>query len=82
MGVVIVNLGGFDYYCAEASEQNKWRMCWDEFNIVQDFLEGTAELLMLKPAEGGGAFEADTRDELIAKIDELELYFDPEIEGE
>ncbi len=78
MAIKEVNRGGVDWWLIEESDPATWRMFWDSNLIVQDLFEGMDESLTLAI---NNAFESDSRDSCMAKIDELGLYFDPDVES-
>lgn len=78
MAIVNVNRGGVDWKCITPSETPTWRMFYDPTEkLVMDLFSDTEESLTVDSEE---AFEANTRQECIDKIDELGLIFIPEVE--
>jgi hypothetical protein len=87
MAIVEVTQGtnNTKFWCVQKSGTSTWRMTWDAANVVQDLFEGTDETLNLAvlpiDPDNPNIFEGADRDECISKIEELGLYFDPEIES-
>ena len=76
--------GGVKWWVVTKSEQPTWRMSWDEDGIVQDLIQDTDETLNLAilpiDEDNPNIFEAETKEECLQKIAELNLYFEPEID--
>jgi len=80
MAIVSIDRGGVAWWCITPSEQPTWRMFWDKSTpeiFVMDLFESDQEDWTL---EENGVFEGATRQSCIDKIEELGLYFDPEVE--
>lgn len=76
MAIVEVIRGGWTYKCVTPSDPATWRLKHDG-QIVNDLIETKGETLQIHTLE---IFEGETREDCIAEIDRLGLYFDPEVE--
>ena len=82
MAIKEVNRGGVDWWLVEESDPATWRMFWDSDLVVQDLFCTMEESLTLRINFAfQGAYEGEGRADCMAKIDELGLYFDPDVES-